>query len=85
MLRNVYLELPGGLTAVPPAPGEHDGEYPQSNQLGRVPAAIYVRHAAGVTFERVVAKWVKPDVRPFLAQDDAVVDATASPELTSTR
>ena len=83
VFRNVYLDLPGGLTAVPPAPAEHDGEYPQSNQLGRVPAAIYVRHAADVTFERVVARWVKPDVRPLLAKDDAEVDATASPELTS--
>ena len=75
LLRNAYIEMPGGATTVPAMPGDHDGEYPQSNQFGQIPGyAFYVRHAAGVTFDHVAVKAVKPDVRPGLATDDAMVN-----------
>ena len=76
VVRDVYIEMPGGLTAAPTTPpGDHDGEYPQSNQFGQVPGyAFYVRHVAGVTFDHVTVKSVKPDARPSLATEDAKVN-----------
>lgn len=76
VLRNAYIEMPGGLAAVPAMPGEHDGEYPQSSQFGQIPAfAFFVRHANSVTFDHVTVRPVKPDVRPGFVTDDAPVNA----------
>ena len=74
LVRNAYIEMPGGLATVPATPGEHDGEYPQSSQFGQIPGySFYVRHVAGITFDHVTVKPVKPDVRPGLASEDAAV------------
>ena len=82
VLRDAYIEMPGGLTTVPATPGEHDGEYPQSNQFGLVPGyAFYVRHAESVLFDHVTTKPVKPDVRPWLAKDDAAVETLSCTDL----
>ena len=34
LVRNAYIEMPGGATALPATPVDHDGQYPQSNQFG---------------------------------------------------
>ena len=85
-IRNAYIEMPGGLTAIPAPPPEHDGQYPQSNQFGQVPAyAFYVRHADQVTLERVSVKTLERDVRPWLAKDDATVASLFCTDLNSSR
>jgi polygalacturonase len=82
VIRNAYVEMPGGLATVPAAPPEHDGQYPQSNQFGQVPGyAFYVRHAGQVTFDHVTVEPIKPDVRPGLAADDAKISATSCTNL----
>jgi hypothetical protein len=74
LFRDIYLVMPGGAKAIPPVPLERDGGYPQSNEFGQVPAyAFYVRHAHDVTFDHVIVQALKPDVRPWLVNDDARV------------
>ena len=86
LVRNAYVEMPGGATMLPAMPGDHDGEYPQSNQFGQIPGyAFLVRHAAGVTFDHVAMRPVKPDVRPGLATDDAVVKTVDCTNLGTTQ
>ncbi len=76
ILRKAYIEMPGGLAKVPPIPAEHEAEYPQSDELKDVPAlGFYVRHADGVFFEDVTIVPVKPDIRPWMSQDDSQVNA----------
>ena len=82
VFRNIYIEMPGGLATLPPTPGEHDGQYPQSNILGEVPGyAFYVRHANQVTFDHVTVKQLKPDSRPWLANGDATVNTISCVDL----
>jgi len=73
-LRDVLLEVPGGLDKVPEEPPEKPRDYPQSNKFGKTPAAaLYIRHADGVRLERVTVRLAKPDARPWLATSDATV------------
>jgi hypothetical protein len=76
-IRNCYFELPGGAASLPAtAPAEKATVYPQSNLLGTVPAwAFYIRHADGVTLDRVVVARHKADARPWLNSSDAKVHA----------
>ncbi len=86
IIRNAYLEMPGGIATVPPTPGEHDGAYPQSNLLKTVPAyAFYVRHATDVTFDHIAVKRLKPDCRPWLSTDDATVKTTSCVDLSQSQ
>jgi hypothetical protein len=81
IIRNAFIEMPGGLTAIPAPPAEHDGQYPQSNQFGQTPAyGFYVRHADQLTLDHVIVKPVKPDVRPWLAKDDATIATNSTVE-----
>ena len=74
-LRDVHLEVPGGLKTVPKEPAEKPKDYPQSNLLGQTPAAaLYVRHADGIRLERVTVALAKPDARPWLAISDATIE-----------
>jgi polygalacturonase len=66
-LRDIFIQVPGGLDKVPTHPGDRSGGYPQSNQFGDTPAGIfYLRHVDQVKFERVQYEFLKPDVRPWL-------------------
>lgn len=77
-LRNCYLEMPGGMTTVPPPPPELVTNYPQSNIVGDPPSSVlYVRHAGQIILDRVAFLLEKPDVRPWLAADDAEVKTNA--------
>lgn len=83
LIRNAYIEMPGGQTKVPQVSGEKDGTYPQSNIFGLAPAyGIYVRHAPNVTLDHVTIQSTKPDVRPWLASDDATVNTVACTPVT---
>ncbi len=83
VLRNAYIEMPGGQTQVPQISGEKDGTYPQSNIFGLTPASgIYVRHAPNVTLDYVSLQSTNPDVRPWLATDEATVNTLACTPLT---
>ena len=49
-----------------------DAGYPQSNIFGVTGGyAFYVRDADGVHFENVTCGYASPDIRPWLAADDA--------------
>ena len=83
-LRNCYLEMPGGMTNVPPSPPERITNYPQSNIVGDPPASVlYVRHATNVTLDHVVVSVAQADVRPWLATEDAQVSTNACIQLGS--
>jgi polygalacturonase len=73
-LRDVLLEVPGGLDQIPDEPPEMPKDYPQSNMFGHTPAAaLYIRHADQVRLERVTVRLAKPDARPWLATGDTTV------------
>jgi len=74
-LRNVHIEMPGGLNSIPATPNVSDGGYPQSNIFGHPPAyGFYVRHAENVTFENITIGFLKKDVRKWLVFEDAAVE-----------
>jgi polygalacturonase len=76
-LKNCYIEMPGGLEIIPPAPAERDKEYPQSTMFGNVPAyGLYMRHAENVVLDHVCFGRYQPDARPWLRMDDATVKQT---------
>ena len=74
-LKDMYVEMPGGMTEMPGRPPEmNQGEYPQSNIFGHTPGyAFYVRYADGIVFENVTIRAVANDVRPWLATEYASV------------
>lgn len=83
LLKNCYIEMPGGIASIPKAPPEKESVYPQSNIFGNTPAyGIYVRHANGVVLDHVMIGFYKPDARPWLASDDATVKTIACRDLT---
>ena len=82
LLKNCYLEMPGGLASVPKKPAEKEAVYPQSNLFGQIPAyGFYIRHADGVVLEHVKVGRYQPDVRPWLVSDDAKVQTIACRDL----
>ena len=73
-LRNCSFEMPGGMTNVPGLPPEHEKDYPQSNIVGNPPAyGLFVRHADDIRLENVSFGHIRPDVRPWIANEDASV------------
>ncbi|MCP5537867.1 MAG: right-handed parallel beta-helix repeat-containing protein [Akkermansiaceae bacterium] len=73
-LRNITVEMPGGINKKLPHPQDRVDGYPQSNRLGWVPAhSFYVRHADKVVFENITTSCTKPDARPWLVYDQAEV------------
>ena len=73
-LRDLVVEMPGGLKEVPPSPKEAADGYPQSNRFGNLPAyAFYIRHAQNIVFDRVITGYFKPDVRPWLVAESATI------------
>lgn len=73
-LRNIEVQMPGGVKKMPPSPKEMTDGYPQSNRLGIVPGyAFYLRNAKNVVFDHVTTGYLKPDVRPWLVAEDATV------------
>ncbi len=76
-LKNIQIEMPGGLAKIPQPPKELPGVYPQSNIFGNTPAyGFYVRHADNIKFENITIGFLKPDARPWLATEDADVKTT---------
>ena len=74
-LRNIHIEMPGGLRGIPKTPNVSDRGYPQSNIFGHPPAyGFYVRHADHVTFENVTIDALKKDARKWLVFEDANVE-----------
>jgi len=83
-LREVYLEVPGGLGTIPGNPPEKPGDYPQSNLFGQVPGSVlYIRHADAVRLEHVLIRVTNPDARPWLAVSDAKVTTVDCPPVAS--
>jgi polygalacturonase len=74
VIANSYFEMPGGLKMLPRTPPEKEDTYPQSSLFGNTPACgFYVRHADLVIFDQVSIGFYKPDVRRWLATEDATV------------
>ena len=81
-LKNIYLEMPGGVTKQISQPKENDDGYPQSNIFGTIPAyAFFVRHADNVRFENVQTGYLKPDARPWLVATNATVETVNCTDL----
>ncbi len=81
-LKNCYIEMPGGVKKIPPAPAEREKDYPQSTMFGIVPAyGLYVRHADDVVLDHVYFGRYQPDARPWLKTDDAKVKPIACRDL----
>ena len=71
-IKNCTLLLPGGQTRPWKMKRVSDTGYPQSNIFGVTGGyAFYVRDADGVHFENVTCGYASPDIRPWLASDDA--------------
>lgn len=84
ILRNCYLEMPGGMATIPPSPPEHEKDYPQSNIVGDPPSSVlYVRHASSVILDHLVVSVARPDARPWLAMEDAEVATNSCVQLGS--
>ena len=64
-LRNVHLELVGGVQDFNPTVRELPREYPEVDAYGGVlsAAGIFFRHVDGLTLENVTVKTLKPDAR----------------------
>jgi hypothetical protein len=74
-LKNIQVELPGGLNEIPKTPAECIEDYPICQMFGELPAyGFYVRHAENVKFENVSIGIVKSDARQWLISDDATVE-----------
>jgi len=81
-LKNCYIEMPGGVTKIPPTPKEYEEKYPQSTMFGIVPAyGLYVRHSGILTLDHVYFGRYAADERPWLKADDAVVITNACRDL----
>ncbi len=79
VLKDCYIEMPGGLDKVPGSPKELTDVYPQSNIFGNTPAhGIYIRHADGIILEHVTVAAAAPDARPWLVSEDASVQSNTS-------
>lgn len=79
VLKDCYIEMPGGLNKVPEPPKELMDVYPQSNLFGDTPAhGIYVRHADGIILDQVTVAAAAPDARPWLVSEDAGVQSGTS-------
>lgn len=65
VLRNIYLELDGGVSSFDPIVPEIPKPYPEVNTYGRILPAkgIYFRHINGLTMENVRVKTYRDDVR----------------------
>jgi polygalacturonase len=73
-LRNCSFVMPGGMTNVPVLPPEREKDYPQSNIVGHPPTyGLFVRHADDIRLENVNFGFLRPDVRPWIAKEDASV------------
>lgn len=67
---NVRHSLAGGLTPedVEQNPPEEEGAYPETTMFGPLPAyGFYIRHAKGITFDNVEARFEEHDTRPAYA------------------
>jgi polygalacturonase len=70
-LKDVHLRCEGDSKPVPPSPKEYDGQYPDRRMWGPVPAAaLYVRHADGVTLRDVTVDCTPADARPITHLED---------------
>ena len=76
-LANIRHHLLGGLTPGDAVqnPPELESAYPEPSMFGTLPASgFFVRHATGISFDNVDAKFEKPDTRPVFVLRD-VTDA----------
>ena len=74
VVKDCYIEMPGGIEKVPGMPAERANGYPQSNIFGDTPAyGIFIRHAIGIELDHVIMGYSKADARPWLMKDDADV------------
>ncbi|MCB9244966.1 MAG: glycoside hydrolase family 28 protein [Flavobacteriales bacterium] len=81
VLENIRISYPGrGNPAYANLPTSRIGdvpekisEYPEFSMFGELPAwGLYVRHADGLTLQKIRFKLRKPDYRPAVAMDDAI-------------
>jgi polygalacturonase len=78
VIRDCYIEMPGGIATIPSAPKERESDYPESSMFGNTPAyGFYVRHADNVILDHVIIGRYAPDARPWLTSDDAKVATNA--------
>lgn len=79
VLKDCYIEMPGGLNKIPVPPKELTDVYPQSDLFGDTPAhGIYIRHADGIILDQVTVAAAAPDARPWLVSEDAGVQSGTS-------
>lgn len=74
-LIDVTLDFQGGVKAGPDAATfpEKESAYPEATMFGEAPAfGFFIRHAAGVTLERVKLTTSQPDARPAVVMHDVV-------------
>lgn len=69
VIRNVDLEMDGGVGAKPAAVRENEKGYPDAHQFENpLPASgFFIRHARNIRFENIKVTPTRPDVRPLFA------------------
>jgi hypothetical protein len=71
VFKDVNLAYKGKLTAVPADPPEYQGQYPDPNLWGSLPAAgLYLRHVQGVTLHDTTIHVHPHDVRSAVVERD---------------
>ncbi|UIJ43979.1 glycoside hydrolase family 28 protein [Sphingomonas cannabina] len=82
-LRNIHLAFPGGGTAAEAAtrPEDQAEAYPEPSMFGPLPAwGLWMRHAEGITIDRLSMETAVPDARPaIVTQDAARLTVTRTP------
>jgi polygalacturonase len=81
VVRDCYLEAPGGIQQIPNPPAEDPAHYPQSDMHRSSPGyAFFIRNADGVVLKNVTVAKLKPDARPWLGQVNATVETPGCSE-----
>src|SRR5262249_16935619 len=64
-LNNVHISVPGGTRGIPSDPPEYQGQYPDPNLWGDLPAfGYFIRHVQRIEFTDSSVSLQSPDARP---------------------
>jgi polygalacturonase len=67
----VHVKVPGGVRDIPGDPPEYQGQYPDPNLWGNLPAyGYFVRHIRGMQFKDSSVDAATPDMRESFVQKD---------------
>ncbi|MEI8293223.1 MAG: glycosyl hydrolase family 28 protein [bacterium] len=74
VIKDSFIEMPGGMWSIPETPAEREKFYPQSNMFGHTPGyAFFIRNADGIVLDNVTIAKTAPDARPWLSVVNAEV------------